>query len=139
MPLGCLVGLRQWSFHRNRDKSGKTQTQGAGEPGSRHDIYSCCQSSNVVLLVKLQIIPFSQIGRIVRMERDSLHEIHPSSSSLPDEPDFFPPGRSRLVIDCQESNEFPPWSSALCQIHPWCDSADNNPLAPWMSLFSPLA
>lgn len=72
------------------------------------------------------------------MERDSLHEIHPSSSSLPDEPDFSP-GRSRLVIDSQENNEFPPRSSALCQIHPWCDSAHNNPLAPWMSLFSPLA
>lgn len=30
---------------------------------------SCCESSNVVLLVKLQGIPCSQIGRIGRMER----------------------------------------------------------------------
>lgn len=73
------------------------------------------------------------------MERESLHEIPPSSSSLPDEPDFSI-GRSRLVIDSQENNKFPPQSSALCQMHPWCSSAQNNPLAPWMSLlFAPLA
>lgn len=73
------------------------------------------------------------------MERESLHEIHPSSSSLPGEPDFSM-GRSRPVIDSQESNEFPPRSSALCQMRPWCDSAQNNPLAPRVSLlFAPAA
>jgi len=51
------------------------------------------------------------------MERESLHEIHPSSSSLPDEPDLSI-GRTRLVIDSQESNEFPSQPSALCQMHP---------------------
>lgn len=47
------------------------------------------------------------------MESESLHEIHLSSCSLPDELDFSI-GGSKMVIDSQESNEFPPRSSALC-------------------------
>lgn len=46
------------------------------------------------------------------MERDSLHEIHLSSSSLPDEPDFFPQADQGWLLILKKA-----MNSLLGQVH----------------------
>lgn len=65
----------------------------------------CWESSNVVLLVKLQVIPFSQIGRLVRVERAFMRSTCPPVLC---QMNLIIPQAEFLVIDSQESNEFPP-------------------------------